>query len=111
MTTAIARIPGVSASEPSKTKVAGYGATYLELAGPSSVSCPEYYLWQDTPGAPGKAGAGWWIAEPNGFIRTFILDVAGSPVVISARSDRNALNDDIVALREVLDTIVFNDSP
>lgn len=105
VTTAIRQIPGVSASEPSELRVAGYDATYVELRGPSSLPCREPYLWSDSP------GGGWWITEPNQIIRVYVLDVDRQPVVISARSGPNVTDEDKAALIEVLDTIAFSDAP
>lgn len=105
ITAAIRQIPDVTASEPSQVEVAGYDATYIELAGPETLPCAQYNLWQDSP------GNFWWMYKGNEIVRVHILDVDGEPVVISARSGPDATDEDKAALMDVLDTIVFDEVP
>lgn len=102
---AITQIAGVSASEPTQTTVAGYDASYIELTGPGTLPCSQFYLWIDSP------DGGWWIYRSNETVRVHILDVDGEPVVIAARSGPDTTDEDRAATTEVLDTIVFDEAP
>lgn len=105
ITAAISQIPGVTASQPSQVEVAGYDATYVELAGPETLPCTQYYLWLDSP------GNFWWMFNGNEILRVYILDVDGAPVAISVRSGPDATDEDKAAVMDVLDTIVFDEVP
>jgi hypothetical protein len=105
ITTAITQIVGVPASEPTQTTVAGYDTTYIELTGPETLPCSQFYLWIDSP------DGGWWIYAPDEIVRVHILDVDGEPVVIAVRSRPDTTDEDRTATTAVLDTIVFDDAP
>jgi hypothetical protein len=102
---AIAQIPGVPASEPSQTTIAGYDTTYIELTGPSTLACREVNLWRDSP------DGNWWISEPNEIVRVHVLDVDGEPVAIAVRSRPSTTDEDRAATAEVLDSIIFDEAP
>ncbi len=51
LATALGEVPGTTATKPVPTTIAGYKATYIELAVPASLPCEpsQFYLWQDWP--------------------------------------------------------------
>ena len=101
---ALQEIPHAAASEPAEATVAGYDATYLELAFPASMPCEpnEFYLWQDSP------GANWWVQQASEVTRIWVLDVDGQPIVVAAHTYPDTTDEAQSELQEILDSIVFD---
>ena len=104
---ALTDIPGISATAPVQTSIAGRGSTYVELTIPASLPCAfeQFYLWQDSPGGD------WWALGPNEVWRVWILDVAGQAVTIAARSFPGTSDGSKAELKRILDSMVFEGGP
>lgn len=85
---------------------AGYDATYVELAFPTSLPCTpvQFYLWQDSPDAY------WWLNGPDQVIQVWILEVGGQRVTISTYTYPGTTDEAKAELQAILESIVF-DSP
>ncbi len=105
--TALAEIPGTTATEPVQRTIAGREATYLEIIDPASLPCEldEFYLWQDSPDGD------WWPVDFNEVIGVWILDVDGQAVAIAARSHPGTSEATKARLLAVLDSIGFEVPP
>jgi hypothetical protein len=100
---ALGKVPNTTATTPVKTTIAGYEATYIELAIPSSLPCAldEFYLWQDSPGGY------WWVQGLNETARVWILDVGGRRVTFLAHSYPGSGAGAKGVFQKILDTVVF----
>jgi hypothetical protein len=98
---ALGKIPGVSATAPVQTTLAGREATYVELTVPASLPCPQFTLWQDSPGND------WYAMGPNELWRVWILDVGGQAVALTARSFPGTTDKAKAELQSILDSMVF----
>ncbi len=108
LATALGEIAGTSATQPVKTTVAGYEATYVEVRLPATLPCPpsKFVLWQDGPG-----GGDWYALAPNELFRVWIIDVAGERVVLTGRSYPETSEAAKAELPGIFDSIVFDDTP
>ena len=100
---ALAKVPNTTATTSVKTTIAGYEATYIELAIPASLPCApdEFYLWQDSPGGY------WWVQGLNETARVWILDVGGRRVTFLAHSYPGSGAGAKGVFQKILDTVVF----
>ena len=103
LASALAGLPGVNASVPTDTVVDGYPAVTLTLNGPRSVATctvpdggPKFRIW----GVP----EGHWL-DLNERNRLWILEVAGTRLVISAEELPDASPDALAALNEIIASI------
>lgn len=105
LVTAFREIPHTTATEPVETRVAGFDATYLEVAIPASLPCEpnEFDLWQEGPGAH------WWVQQLNETVRIWVIEVDGQRVAIVAHTYPNTSEESMAELAEILDSIVFDD--
>jgi hypothetical protein len=101
---ALGKIPGTTATAPVKTKVAGYDATYVEIAIPASLPCQpsEFYLWQDSPDGD------WWVQGLNETARIWILQVRSQRVTFLTHSYPGSGPDAKAEFQKILDSIVFD---
>ena len=104
LATALGEIPGTTASEPTQTEVAGFDASYIQVALDGPLPCAEFYWWQEGPGNQ------WWAVGADERLSVWIFDVEGQRVAIGARSYPGTPQEAKDELRDILDTIVF-DSP
>ena len=104
LATGLGEIPGTTATEPVQTEVAGYDATYVEVALEGPLPCLEFYWYQESPGAQ------WWAIGADERLSVWIFEVDGQRVAIGARSYPDTTEEAKAELRDILDTIVF-DSP
>jgi hypothetical protein len=102
LATALGEIPGTTATEPVQTEVAGYDATYVEVALEGPLPCAEFYWYQESPGAQ------WWAIAADERLLVWIFDVDGQRIVIGARSYPGTTDDAKAELQDILDTIVFD---
>ena len=104
LATALGEIPGTSATEPVQTDVAGYHATYVEVALDGPLPCEEFIWYQSGP------GIWWWALDPDERLSVWIFEVDGQRVAIAARSYPDTPQQAKDELRNILGSIVF-DSP
>jgi hypothetical protein len=104
LATALGEIPSTTATAPVQTTIAGYPATYIEIAIPASLPCvpSEFYLWQDSPGGD------WWVQGYGETARVWILDVAGKRVTFLAHSYPGSGENAKAEFQKILDSIVFD---
>jgi hypothetical protein len=100
---AIGEIPGLTATAPVQTTIAGRAATYVEITVPASLPCTpaQFYLWQDSPDGD------WWVLDVNEVIRVWTFDVGGKAVTLAARSFSSTTDASKAELQGILDTLVF----
>jgi hypothetical protein len=105
LASALAALPGVNASVPTDTVVGTYPAVTLTLNGPRSVGActvpdggPKFRIW----GAPE-----WHWLDPNVRDRLWILEIAGTRLVISALEHPDASPQELAAINGVIASIEF----
>jgi hypothetical protein len=105
--TAIGEIPGLTATPPEQSMVAGHAAMSIELTVPASLPCApdQFYLWQDS------AGGDWWVQGLNERIQVWIFEVGGRRVAIATHSYSGTSTAAKAELRQILDSIVFDAAP
>ena len=104
---ALGAIPDITATRPVPATIAGFDATYIELAIPASLPCApkEFYLWQDSPDGH------FWVQGLNETVRVWILEVRGQRVAIATRSWPGTSAEAKAELQGILDSIVFDPGP
>jgi hypothetical protein len=109
---ALASLPGVTASAPTPAELGGYSGTYLELSVPDSIPCAskDFFMWDAEEGsiptyptAPTGGSTGFSAERPNH--RIWILDIDGLPYLVDAMSAADATPEDLAELQAVLDSI------
>ena len=106
---ALASTPGLDATDPVATDLAGYDGAYLELSIGDDAGCDlaAFHLWTTrhawmTPGMPN--GGTVFRAEREEY-RIWILDVGGTRYLVAAVAAADATDDDLAALQDVIDSI------
>jgi hypothetical protein len=103
LATALANQAGRQASDPIDIVLGGYRGKRLELTAPTDLSACNGFLhtWADVGGAE----TGGWPAGAGQTDEIYILDVAGSRLVIVAAHWPRTLQDDLVELNKVVASI------
>jgi hypothetical protein len=104
LATALGEIPGTTATEPVQTTIAGYDATYVEVTHPGPPPCEEFVWYQESPGNY------WWVVEADERFSVWILELDGQRVAIGARSYPDTPQQAKDELRDILDSIVFDEA-
>jgi len=104
LATALGQVPDTTATKPVQTTIAGYQATYIELAIPATLPCTpsEFYLWQDSPGGD------WWIQGLNETARIWILEVGGQRVAFLTHAYPGSGSNPKAAFEAILNSVVFD---
>jgi hypothetical protein len=101
---ALGKMPDTTATQPVQTTIAGYAATYIELAVPATLPCTpsEFYLWQDSPGGD------WWVQGLNETARIWIIEVGGRRVAFLTHAYPGSDPDPKAVFETILNSVVFN---
>ena len=103
LATALAKLPGLSATTPTDVTVAGYQGKQLTLTAPASFAgctlSPDGYLVWELP------LGGSYFMNPNERDRVWILDVNGQRLVIDVRESPGQTAQDKAEVQGVLDSL------
>ena len=95
---ALREIPNISTTEPVASTIGGVPATYLEMTHDETLPCQAYqfYIWDGNL----TQGAGQ-------IVRTWVLEVDGSRLVVSALRYPEATAEMLAEQQSILDSIQF----
>ena len=95
---ALGEIPSISTTEPIATTIGGLPATYLEMTSDDTLPCApdDFYIWD-----------GNWTQGAGQIVRTWVLDVDGSRLVVSALRYPQATEEMLAEQQGILDSLEF----
>ena len=95
---ALREIPNISTTEPVASTIGGRSATYLEMTHDDTLPCQadQFYIWD------GNLAQG-----PGQIVRTWVLEVDGSRLVVSALRFPEATAEMVAEQQSVLDSLQF----
>jgi hypothetical protein len=95
---ALGEVPNISTTEPVATTMGDLPATYLEMTSDDTLPCaPEdFYIWD-----------GNWTQGPGQIVRTWVLEVDGSRLVVSALRYPGATEEMLAEQQRIIDSIQF----
>jgi hypothetical protein len=105
LTAALGEIPTTTATVPVKATIAGYEATYVEVALAGSPPCDQFVWLQAAPDRY------LWAIDDDEQIRVWIIEPDGMRVAVVARSYPSTRAASKVELQKALDSIVFDSAP
>ena len=95
---ALREIPNISTTEPVASTIAGVPATYLEMTHDDTLPCQadQFYIWDRN-----------WTQGPGQIVRTWVLEVDGSRLVVSALRYPEATAEMLAEQQSILDSLQF----
>ena len=95
---ALREIPNISTTEPVASTIAGVPATYLEMTHDDTLPCEadQFYIWDRN-----------WTQGPGQIVRTWVLEVDGSRLVVSALRYPEATAEMLAEQQSILDSLQF----